>query len=111
MATCNTHGSASMAHYDDGSSLCGRCFMIDAGRVKIRKQTRFHVCVNHAGYFAGMTRRRLGEFFCEGGPGSGPACSEHDPCRIWPGTDLFDSTLCEDMREDDMPATWGVNQR
>lgn len=58
-----------------------------------RKVTKFQICDAHAGYFSRDTRYRKAETFCEGGPGSGPPCSD-DGCRLWPGRDFYVEEIC-----------------
>lgn len=72
-----------------------------------RKITKFHVCQRHVRLEL-LSRYRRAEFFCEGGP-SGDPCDSSDPCRIWPGTDLFVESSCHG--EADWPARWEVNTR
>lgn len=72
----------------------------------MRKQTRFELCVAHSAWTAGG-RRRLAEMFCEGGPGSGLPCSPQ-PCRVWPGSDLFAETATDEVA-DEWVRTWAVN--
>lgn len=60
-----------------------------------RKRTRFELCDRHAPWFAGQGRYRTVECLCEGGPGGGArgAC-EGGQCRLWPGRDLFEASVC-----------------
>lgn len=77
-----------------------------------RKITKFHVCENHAGFFAGTGRRRTAEIFGEGGPGYGRPCSGPG-CHIQPGTDLFWAGVCDrrySCVDAGHPFSWAVNQ-
>lgn len=73
---------------------------------KVRKGTKFHVCSAH-NFMNGLGRKRRAEFFCEGGPTNAP-CTPDDPCRIWPGTDLFNPDCS--TGEATWPAEWPVNE-
>jgi hypothetical protein len=57
-----------------------------------RKGTKFQTCTRHRSLDA-LPRRRRAEFFVEGGP-AGEAGCEGGQCRLWPGTDLFDPSVC-----------------
>lgn len=64
-----------------------------------RKHTKFETCTRHH-WLAGLPRRRRAEFFCEGGPADESGCSG-GRCRLWPGTDMFDPSVChEEMKLD-----------
>ncbi len=79
---------------------------------KLRKVTKFEICPTHQGYFAGLTRSRKADYFSQGGPGHGPACSG-DGCQIKPGLDLYLEDWCADTyntRTPGTPFTWRVNE-
>lgn len=57
-----------------------------------RKHTRFKTCKRHQWLDAERPRRRA-EFFCEGGPANEAGCRD-GICRLWPGTDLFEPSVC-----------------
>lgn len=57
-----------------------------------RKHTKFQTCERH-GWLGRETRRRRAEFFVEGGPANQAVC-EGGICRLWPGTDLFEASIC-----------------
>lgn len=71
-----------------------------------RHQTRFELCDTHVNWNS-EGRKRLAEVFCEGGPGSGGPCVPQ-PCRIFPGTDLFNGTLTDEEAAG-WVAGWAVN--
>jgi hypothetical protein len=71
-----------------------------------RKQTRFLLCEQHSAWQS-EGRRRLAEMFCEGGPGAGGPCSPQ-LCQVWPGTDLFSSSVTDDIAAD-WVRDWAVN--
>lgn len=75
-------------------------------RMSPRKTTRIIPCTNHAGVFAGMTRRRQAEVVCEGGPAGGP-CSPV-VCEVRPGTDFFAEWALLEVAA--MPHLWAVNR-
>jgi hypothetical protein len=59
--------------------------------MEARKHTRM--------WFAGETRYRKAECMVEGGPGSmSPGC-EGGSCRLWPGTDIFEPSVCSSEME------------
>lgn len=64
---------------------------------KERKRTRFETCDRHR-WLDGETRSRRAEFFCEGGP-AGQAGCRGGLCRIWPGTDIFEASVCHGEME------------
>lgn len=66
-----------------------------------RKHTKFQTCERHR-WLEREPRRRRAEFFCEGGPSGQSGCCG-GICRMWPGTDLFVSTICD--REFPLPWT------
>jgi hypothetical protein len=68
-----------------------------------RKISKFHVCDHHAGLFAGVGRYRMAEVFVEGGPAGAAPCDQADPCRLWPGTDIFCASICDS----EMALDWG----
>lgn len=57
-----------------------------------RKRTRFQTCERHR-WLDRERRYRRAEFFIEGGP-AGEAGCRGGICRIWPGTDIFEPTIC-----------------
>lgn len=57
-----------------------------------RKGTKFVTCERHAWLMNERPRRRA-EFFVEGGP-AGQAGCRGGKCRLFPGTDLFEKTIC-----------------
>ncbi len=66
-----------------------------------RKITKFQTCKKHD-WLNGETRYRRAEFFCEGGPShQTPGCSG-GTCRLWPGTDIFEPSVCTE----EMPLQW-----
>lgn len=78
-----------------------------------RQRTVFHLCKIHEPYFAWEGGYRLAEFFAEGGPLS--ACAEGDACKVRPGRDLFDESVCQqrawyDTSEPGHPFSWKANQ-
>ena len=77
-----------------------------------RKITQFLPCPTHHGYFAGLTRYRKAEGYCEGGPAHGPACTGQG-CQIKPGRDLFIEEICADTystRTPESPFFWDCNK-
>lgn len=78
-----------------------------SGIPQTRKHTRFELCQTHSG-LGSSGRYRLAEIFCEGGPGSGPACAPR-LCRIWPGRDLFAETATDEVAAE-WVRTWEVNR-
>jgi hypothetical protein len=79
---------------------------------KPRQKTQFIVCPTHQGYFAGMTRSRKADFFGQGGPGHGPACTGQG-CQIKPGLDLYIPEICADTystRTSGHPFEWEINK-
>lgn len=60
--------------------------------MKLRKHTRFETCARHR-WLAAERRKRRAEFFCEGGPAEEAGCCD-GLCRLWPGTDLFEPSIC-----------------
>jgi ssDNA-binding Zn-finger/Zn-ribbon topoisomerase 1 len=60
-----------------------------------RAVTKFMPCPKHEAYFAGMDRYRKAEMFHEGGPAGFTGCTPGQLCQIAPGTDLFDSSICD----------------
>ncbi|ANA86854.1 hypothetical protein BH772_gp031 [Gordonia phage Bachita] len=79
-----------------------------------RKRTKFQICSVHEVWHSPMTRRRIAECFCEGGPGVidrtrswEQPCNPDQPCRIWPGTDFYVADVCHS--EADWPKEWRVN--
>ncbi|ORW08476.1 MULTISPECIES: hypothetical protein [Mycolicibacter] len=73
-----------------------------------RQRTRFELCDVHRGWDSDG-RYRLAEIFCEGGPASGPPCSPQ-PCRAFPGTDFFNSSVTDDDAAE-WVRNWAVNTR
>jgi hypothetical protein len=59
-----------------------------------RKITKMQFCDKHAGRFAGETRYRQAETMVEGGWANGGPCSG-GTCKLWPGTDIFEPSICE----------------
>ena len=72
-----------------------------------RKHTRFDICDAHTFLRTWGGRHRLAEVFCEGGPAAADRCTPGTPCRIWPGTDMFEPSVC--TSEADWPANWRAN--
>lgn len=72
----------------------------------MRQRTTFEICANHQGWFAGTTRYRKAEVFCEGGPAHASPCDHYHPCRLFAGTDLF----CQDVCTGEYPLDWAVNR-
>lgn len=59
-----------------------------------RKITKIQFCERHAPWFATESRARKIECMVEGGPGGwSPGC-EGGRCRLWPGTDTFEPSVC-----------------
>jgi hypothetical protein len=76
-----------------------------------RKRTEFNLCENHAG-MAADGRYRMAENFGEGGLG-GP-CRKGNSCKIKPGTDLFEPSVCGreyDVTEPGHPFSWNQKPR
>ena len=64
-----------------------------------RKVSMFEICERHAPWFAGETRLRILECFVEGGPGGwSPGCAG-GKCRLWPGRDVFEESVCHGEME------------
>jgi hypothetical protein len=59
-----------------------------------RRITKIQLCERHAPWFAGCTRNRTIECMVEGGPGGWTPGCENGQCRIWPGTDTFEASIC-----------------
>lgn len=57
-----------------------------------RKQTKFQTCERHS-WLNGLPRKRRAEFYCEGGPANQAGCRD-GLCRLWPGTDIFEPSVC-----------------
>lgn len=62
-----------------------------------RKITKFQTCERHR-WLDGETRYRRAEFFCEGGPAGQSGCGGGE-CRLWPGRDLFEPSVCDSEME------------
>lgn len=62
-----------------------------------RKHTRFQTCERHR-WLEHEGRRRRAEFFVEGGP-AGQAGCRSGKCRLWPGTDIFERSICNSEME------------
>lgn len=75
----------------------------------LRKHTRFTHCPTHEAFFAGERRQRVAEFYVEGGPASGPACTD-EGCRMRPGTDLFVASFVEAEQNWSALAEWDCNR-
>jgi hypothetical protein len=58
----------------------------------LRKHTKFQTCERHGGLMSERPGRRA-EFFVEGGPAGEEGCL-NGLCRLWPGTDRFDPSIC-----------------
>lgn len=76
-----------------------------ATATRTRKHTKFHTCAKHS-WLKLETRARRAAFYVEGGP-TGPACTTDDPCRLWPGTDLFVADIADGT---EFPLDWPVNR-
>lgn len=63
-----------------------------------RQITKFLLCDRHAPWFATETRYRKIEVLCEGGPGGAEPCSG-GRCRLWPGRDIFEPSVCHGEME------------
>lgn len=72
---------------------------------KLRKITRFELCERHAPWFARQTRYRKIECLNEGGPGGWTPGCHTGRCRLWPGTDYHEPSVCD--RE--MEMEWTVS--
>lgn len=57
-----------------------------------RVRTKFESCDRHA-WLSGESRQRRAEFYVEGGPADQSGCTG-GKCRLWPGTDLFEPSVC-----------------
>jgi hypothetical protein len=65
----------------------------------LRKHTKFQVCERHARWFDGQDRARTIECFVEGGPGGWTPGCKRGRCRLWPGTDFFEPSVCSSEME------------
>jgi hypothetical protein len=61
--------------------------------MKARKHTKFQTCEKHD-WLKGENRRRRAEFYVEGGPAGEAGCSG-GICRLWPGKDIFEASVCD----------------
>ncbi len=59
-----------------------------------RKITKFQFCERHEPWFAGASRYRKIECMFEGGPGGWTPGCEGGMCRLWPGRDICDASVC-----------------
>jgi hypothetical protein len=59
-----------------------------------RKHTKFQTCERHE-WLNKEGRRRRAEFFVEGGPAGQKGCSKGE-CRLWPGLDIFEPSVCHE---------------
>jgi len=72
-------------------------------QVTLRKHTKFVLCDRHRPWFAGETRYRQIECMVEGGPGGwAPGC-EGGECKLWPGADIFEASVCDGGQ---LPLDW-----
>jgi len=81
------------------------------GNLTMRPQTQFDLCAAHIGWKS-LGRRRLADMFTSRGPSSGLACTPQ-PCRIWPGSDLFVDGVDGDELDRiaaEWVRSWTVNQ-
>ena len=78
---------------DSHRFACSECW--DAlAETRLRKITKFEICERHAPWFAHATRYRKLECMVEGGPGGWEPGCEGGRCRLWPGTDVFEASVC-----------------
>lgn len=79
-----------------------------------RKRTRFVFCDRHRPWFEACGgRARQIECLVEGGPGGwSPGC-EGGRCRLWPGTDTFEASICTGEMEagPETPLAWTLGPR
>lgn len=74
----------------------------DTHKTRERKITKFQLCDRHRPWFSGETRRRQIECMVEGGPGGWTPGCEGGCCKIWPGRDVFEPSVCHD----ELPLEW-----